>query len=351
MPNDYYKTLGVDKSASQDEIKKAFRKEAHKYHPDKPNGDEEKFKEANAAYQVLGDADKRAKYDQYGSAAFEGGAGGGGGFGQGFGGFDFSGAEGFGDIFGDIFGGGRNQQRERKGNDIQIDLDLTFSEAVFGVEKELDLTKVSNCERCGGTGGEPGEAMNTCGGCHGEGVQMKAHRTVLGVMQSKVTCSECEGLGEKPKVECKDCSGSGLDKGRHHMEVKIPAGVDNGATLRLRGEGEAMKGGASGDLYVRLHVKRDKRFEREGATIHSTVKIGFTQAAVGDTIDVDTVDGSVELKIPHGTQSHTQFRLRGKGVPTRRGRGDHLVLIEVVVPKKLTHKQVKMLKELDLTEK
>jgi molecular chaperone DnaJ len=346
---DYYQTLNVDKSASQDEIKRAFRKQAHKYHPDKPDGNEEKFKEANAAYQILSDPDKRAKYDQFGSAAFEGGAGAG-GFGQGFGGFDFSGTGDFSDIFSDIFGGGSRRARTRRGSDIQIDLDLTFEEAVFGVEKEIDLTKQSKCERCAGTGGEPGEGSETCGGCNGDGVQVKAHRTVLGVMQSKGTCGECQGTGEKPKVECKDCYGSGLEKGRHHMEVKIPAGVDNGATLRLANEGESIKGGASGDLFVRLHVKRDKRFEREGATIFSTVTIGFTQAALGDTIEVETVDGLVDLKIPHGTQSQTQFRLRGKGVPMRQGRGDHMVTVEVVVPKSLSRDQKKLIDELGLRE-
>ncbi len=350
MSKDYYNILGVDKSASQDEIKKAFRKKAHKYHPDKEHGDEEKFKEANEAYQVLGDAQKRQKYDQFGSAAFNGGGFGGG---QGFGGFDFSGQgfEDLGDIFGDLFGGGRRRgPKTPRGNDIQVDLDLTFKESVFGTERDIELTKTSNCERCGATGGEPGAKVDTCGTCNGSGVQVRAHRTVIGVMQQKSTCSDCRGTGEIPSKSCTNCHGQGVEKKKKKLTVQVPAGVDHGAVLRVRGEGEAVKAGKPGDLFVRLHVRPDERFERQGDTIISYEKIGFTQAALGDKIDVETVDGTVELKIPSGTQSGAQFRLRGKGVDGPRGRGDQIVVVGVITPKKLSKAQKKLLEELDLKE-
>ena len=352
MGKDYYNILGVDKGASADEIKKAFRKIAHKYHPDKPTGDEEKFKEANEAYQVLSDEGKRAKYDQFGSAAFDG-SGGFGGAG-GFGGFDFSGFQGaggfqdLGDIFGDIFGGGRSRQQARRGGDIQVDLDLTFKESVFGVEKEVSLQRPAACKRCSGNGAEPAEGMATCGACSGSGVRVSQQRTILGVMQSKRACEECDGMGEVPKKACTTCQGSGLERVNVRLNVTIPAGVHDGAVLRLRGEGEAIKAGQSGDLFVRVHVAEDARFERQGATLISEASIGFTQAALGDTIVVETVDGEVDLKIPSGTQSGTQFRLRGKGVQTRRGRGDQIVVVKVVTPKKVSKAQKKLLEELDL---
>ncbi len=351
MGKDYYKILDVDKGASQEEIKKAFRKKAHSHHPDKEGGDEEKFKEANEAYQVLGDPEKRQKYDQYGSAAFDGQGPGGG---QGFGGFDFSGAGGFedlGDIFGDLFGGGRRRgPATPRGNDVQVDLDLSFKESVFGVDRDIELTKVSSCERCTGTGGEPGTSMDTCGTCNGSGVQVTAQRTILGVMQHKQTCSNCQGTGETASKNCTSCHGQGVDKINKKLSIRIPAGVDHGATLRVRGEGEAVKGGKSGDLFVRLHVKPDKRFDRQGSTIISYAKIGFTQAALGDTIEAPTVDGAVDLKIPAGTQSGAQFKLKGKGVDGPRGRGDQIVVVEVITPKKLSRAQKKLLEELDLKE-
>ncbi len=351
MAKDYYNILDVDKGASQEEVKKAFRKKAHKYHPDKEGGDEEKFKEANEAYQILGDAEKRQKYDQYGSAAFEGGGFGGG---QGFGGF--SGGAGFedlGDIFGDLFGGGfgRTRQSSRpRGNDIQIDIDLDFKEAVFGVSKDLSFTKTGSCERCAGGGGEPGSDSKTCGTCSGSGVEISAQRTILGTIQQKHTCSTCQGSGDVPDKACANCGGAGIDNIKKSVSVSIPAGVDNGAVLRVRGEGAAVKGGSSGDLFVRLHIKPDKRWDRQGTTIIMSAHIGFTQAALGTTLEVETVDGPVDVKIPSGTQSGTQFRLRGKGVQTNRGRGDGIVIVDVITPKKVTKAQKKLLQELDLTE-
>lgn len=353
MAKDFYNILGVSKSASQEEIKQAFRKLAHKYHPDKQGGDEAKFKEINEAYQILGDQKKRAQFDQFGSAAFENG--GFGGAGQGFGGFDFSGFQGgagfedLGDIFGDLFGGGR-RTRAPRGSDIQVDVEIDFKDSIFGVDKTVSLTKPSSCQRCAGTGGEPGTSMETCKTCKGSGVEVTIQRTILGNIQNKRTCSHCHGAGETPKSPCTTCHGSGVDRKQQSLELTIPAGVENGAVLRVRGQGEYVKGGAVGDLFVRVFVRADARFEREGAHLYSSVKIGFTQAALGDMIEIETVDGRAELKIPAGTQSGMQFRLRGKGVQTPRGRGDQIVTVHVTTPRKLDRTQRKLLEELDLRE-
>lgn len=351
MAKDYYKILGVEKNASADDLKKAFRGLAHKHHPDKPGGDAEKFKEINEAYQVLGDADKRAKYDQFGSSAFDGSGGGGNPFG---GGFDFSGFQGgagfedLGDIFGGMFGGGR--RGPPRGNDIQVDVDLSFHDAVFGVDRDVTLTKPTTCARCGGIGGEPGSKMKTCKECDGKGVKTVSQRTILGTIQTKVSCPACDGEGEIPEKPCTECTGTGIARRKMSLTVTIPAGTDDGVTYRVRGEGEAVRGGQSGDLLVRVHVEPDPRFEREGSTIHSQAKIGFTQAALGDEIDVETVDGRVDLKIPAGTQGGSQFRLRGKGVPHRGGRGDQVVTVEVVTPTKLTKEQRELIEKLNLRE-
>lgn len=350
---DYYQTLGISKSASAEEIKSAFRKLAHQYHPDKPTGDEAKFKAANEAYQVLGDPEKRKKYDQFGSAAFENGGGGG----QGFGGFDFSGfqsAGGFedlGEMFGEMFGFGGSRRggarRTRRGEDIQVDVDLSFKEAVFGVAKEVSVSKHNRCERCGGIGAEPGTQLRTCEDCGGNGVRTITQRTILGNMQSRVACPSCDGLGEVPKSTCTTCRGDGVTRGRKTLTVNIPAGVDDGMVVRVRGEGEAVRTGEPGDLLLRMHVTPDARFERDGATIYSRQEIGFTQAALGDTIEVQTVDGPVDLKVPAGTQSGTEFRLRGKGVPHRGGRGDQIVTVQVVTPRKLSREQKRLLEDLN----
>jgi len=360
MPQDHYTTLGVDKSASQDEIKKAFRKLAHKHHPDKQGGDEEKFKKINSAYQVIGDEKKRQQYDQFGHSAYENAASGGGadgfnGFSGGAGSGSAWGGQGFninmddlGDIFGGMFGGGGSRRQKARGQDIQIDLDLTFKEAIFGVEKEISLTRNVECQRCSGTTAEPGTELKTCSDCNGNGVRMTQHQTVLGVIQQKTTCTTCDGRGEIPETICTSCRGQGTERETSTISVRIPAGVDNGAVMRVGGQGEAIKNGQTGDLYVNLHVEHDKRFQREGSTIISEAQIGFTQAALGDKIEVSTVDGKVDLKIPVGTQSGSKFRLKGKGVPTRHGRGDQYVIVEVVTPKKLSRGQKKLLAELDL---
>lgn len=358
MGKDYYKILGVDKGASQDDIKKAFRKLAHQYHPDKTGGDEEKFKEINEAYQVLGDANKRAKYDQFGSSFEHGQAGG--GF-HGFEGFrDFQGfSEGFninmddlGDMFGDVFGfGGKGKKEARagRGNDIEIDLTIEFMEAVFGVEKDLKVNKRVQCEKCHGNGIEPGAKVDTCKTCAGTGRVTKMQRTFFGNMQVQMTCSECGGEGKTYSQKCTKCHGAGNVKENVELRVRIPAGIDDGQTIRLAGQGEAgHKGGPSGDLYLRINVKKDLRFMRDGHDIHSKAQVNFAQAALGDKIDIETVDGPVELKVPEGTQSGTVFKLKGKGV-TRlngHGRGDHLVEVIVKTPTRLTRQQKELLEGL-----
>lgn len=373
MAKDYYNILGVGKRASQEEIKKAFRKLAHQHHPDKSGGDEAKFKEANEAYQVLGDPEKRAKYDQFGSAAFfaggrsayggeQGGFGGGQGFG-GFGhGFSAGGGSGFagegvdlGDIFGDLgdmfgfsSGGGRGRRGTPRGADIQVDLELNFHDAVFGIEREVSLTKAVKCERCAGLGAEPGTKMKDCDTCGGSGSIVHQQRTMLGTMQTRRLCSACQGEGQTPETVCKNCRGIGLEHKRKTMSVRIPEGVSEGDMIRVRGEGEAVKSGTSGDLYLRVHVRPDSRFERDGHTIRSRAEIGFTQAALGTEVDVPVVDGGeVTLKIPPGIQSGTELRLKGKGVPAKGSRGDHLVIVQIVTPKKLSRQQRKLLEELD----
>jgi molecular chaperone DnaJ len=354
MSKDYYKILGVERGASPDDIKKAFRKLAHQYHPDKPGGNEAKFKEANEAYQVLNDPVRRQKYDQFGSAAFKG-SGGFGGFSPG-GGFSgdfsaFGGFEDLGDLFGNMFGGGGPRSRSPRGGDIQVDVDLTFREAVFGAPKEITLTKPSTCERCGGVGAEPGTRLKTCMECGGSGSRVTVQRTMLGTMQRRQTCSSCQGSGEAPEKRCAACTGTGILRVKKTLVVEVPGGVEDGNMIRLRGEGEAIRGGSPGDLFVRLHVADDPHFTREGSAIFSDLKIGFTQAALGDTVEVRTIDGSVELRIPAGTQSRTEFRLRGKGVSTQGKRGDHLVTVHVVSPRSLTKKQKELLVELNLREK
>lgn len=356
---DYYNILGVDRKASQEEIKKAFRKLAHQYHPDKTGGDAEKFKEIGEAYGVLSDPEKRRKYDQFGSAAFDGSSGFSGATSQGFGGFDFSHVDfgDLGDIFGDMFGfgTGRNRSERRqsaRGRDIQVDVTLNFSEAVFGVEKEIEITKPIRCSRCAGIGAEPGAGMKTCEDCQGQGVRVTVQRTILGNIQSRTICRACHGSGELPKKNCQQCQGGGIEQKRKKLTVHIPSGVDDQSVVRVRGEGEAIKSGEPGDLFLQIDVKPDKRFERDGFDIHSEAFLGFTQAALGDSIEVEIVDGKVDLKIPAGTQTNTQFRLKEKGVPKGSGRrGDHYVHVIVVTPKKLNRNEKKLLEELNLKEK
>ncbi len=344
MAKDYYKILDIEKGASKDEIKKAFRKKAHQYHPDKEGGDEAKFKEINEAYQVLSDDQKRSQYDQFGQT-FDGA----GGFG-GAGGFQGMNFEDLGDIFGDFFGGGFGGGRGRvqKGQDIQIDMTLDFKDAIFGIEKEVSVSKNNTCERCAGNGGEPGTTMHTCKTCDGTGMTVNVRQTMLGAIQQRQVCVECHGNGEKPEDACTNCDGIGIEYGRKTIRVDVPPGVENGMRIRLRGQGEALSGGQPGDLYIMLHVKNDSRFERVNDRLITTKEIGFTQAALGDEVQVETLDGDVKMKIPAGTQSGEKLRLRGKGVPHGRGRGDMIVVIQVKTPTKLGRKERKILEELDL---
>ncbi|HYE59596.1 MAG TPA: molecular chaperone DnaJ [Candidatus Kapabacteria bacterium] len=356
MSKDYYKILGVDKNASADEIKKAFRRLAHQYHPDKKGGDETKFKEVNEAYQVLGDPERRKKFDQFGSDFEQQGGFGGNmnwedfmraarGQGGSFGGADF------GDIFGDIFGfgGGRSGRRQQRGNDIQVDIELPFREAVFGVEKDIRLTKNNACDVCAGTGAEPGSHLKTCGACQGKGQVAHVQRTILGAMQTVVTCQTCSGQGQIPEKHCKHCGGDGIVRNEVSYRIKIPAGIDNGESIRLEGKGESIgRSGIAGDLYVTVHVREDQLFERDGEDIYTDVHISYPQAVLGDTVDIDTLDGRKKIVIPEGTESHQQIRLRGLGVPRLRGsgRGDHYVRVIIDVPKKVSKTAKKLLEEL-----
>ena len=348
---DYYEVLGVSKTATQDELKKAYRKLARKYHPDLNKDNEEaaeKFKECNEAYSVLSDDQKRAQYDQFGHAAFEnGGMGGGGGFGGagGFGGFGGSGME---DIFDMFFGGqgGRGGNRAKsgpqRGADLRFDLEITFEEAAFGLEKEINLYRDETCDHCHGEGAEPGSKVESCPECNGTGYVRFTQNTMFGQMVNERPCSRCKGEGKIISEPCKECRGKGTVKRNKKLKVKIPAGVDNGSRLRVSGEGEAgAKGGPSGDLYVYLYVKPHKFFERDGTTVLCEVPINIVQATLGADIKVPTLDGQVTMKVPEGTQPGKILRLKGKGIPSLRGgsRGDQLVRIKVVVPTKLSDKQ------------
>lgn len=347
---DYYDVLGVSKTATADEIKKAYRKLARQYHPDvnKDNPEAaEKFKEASEAYSVLSDEQKRAQYDQFGHAAFEnGGAGGAGGFGgfEGFGGFGGGGME---DIFDMFFGGqGRGSRGSnagpQRGADLRFDLEITFEEAAFGLEREISLYRDEQCPHCHGNCAEPGSKVETCHECHGSGEIRFTQNTMFGQMTNVRPCPKCHGEGKIISEPCKECRGQGTVKKNKKLKVKIPAGVDNGSRLRVAGEGEAgVKGGPSGDLYVYLYVKPHKFFERDGTTVYCEVPINIVQATLGDEIKVPTLDGQVVMKVPEGTQPGKVLRLKGKGIPSLRNstRGDQLVRIKVVVPQKLNEKQ------------
>jgi molecular chaperone DnaJ len=359
---DYYEVLGVGKSASADEIKKAFRKAAVKHHPDKEGGDETKFKEINEAYEVLKDQQKRQRYDQFGHAGVGGSSGGGGGgnpfdgFG-GFGGqnvhFDF-GDGGLGDIFGQFFGGGQQSQRgPRRGRDVEVRLTLTFEQAVFGAEESIEITMDDECSHCKGTTVEPGHSMKTCPTCKGAGQQTRVMNTIFGQMQQAVTCDTCKGRGQVPEKICTVCKGKGTERRKQEMTVKIPAGIDDGATIRLKERGEAVGDGARGDLYIHVRVKAHRHFTREGDIILSEEHISMVEAALGTEIDVDTVDGKIRMRIPAGTQSGTDFKLSKHGIPHLRSeaRGPHIVSIIVDIPTKLSKKQKELLEQFDGAKK
>lgn len=354
---DYYEVLGVSKNASDDEIKKAFRKLAVQHHPDKEGGNEEKFKEINEAYEVLKDKQKRQRYDQFGHAGVGGASGGGGGGNpfEGFGGaqgqnvhFDF-GEGGLGDLFGSFFGGGMGgrQRGPERGNDVETSIDLTFEEAIFGTEKKMTLNLEDTCAHCQGKGAEPGYDLKTCATCQGSGQQVRVMNTIFGPIQQAAVCPTCRGRGRVPEKVCTICGGRGVARRKQDLTIKVPAGVDDGATIRLREHGEATQDGPKGDLYVHLRVKPHKKFTREGDLILSEEHIGIVEASLGTEIDVDTVDGMVRMKIPAGTQSGTDFKLSSHGVPHLKGssRGAHIVSIVVDTPTKLNSKQKELLEE------
>ena len=339
---EYYDRLGLSKDASQDEIKRAYRKLSKKYHPDinKEPGAEEKYKEILEAYETLSDAQKRAAYDQYGPD----GANGFGGQGS-FGGFDGgAGFGGFEDIFSSFFGGGatRNPNAPRQGDDLQYRVNLSFEEAVFGAEKEIHYNREVTCKTCSGSGAKPGTSPVTCGRCHGHGVINVDTQTPLGMMRRQVTCDVCHGTGQEIKDPCQTCHGTGREKQSHTVSVKIPAGVETGQQIRLAGQSEAgFNGGPYGDLFVVINVNPSDKFTRDGSTIYYTLNISFVQAALGDTVEVPTVHGNVEMVIPAGTQTGKTFRLKGKGAPRLRGgsQGDQLVTVKIVTPTKLNDAQ------------
>lgn len=350
---DYYEVLGVKKDASADELKKAFRRAAIEHHPDR-GGDEAKFKEINEAYEVLKDPSKRQRYDQFGHAGVGGNGGAGGNPFAGFGGqgqemhFDF-GDLGLGDIFNSFFGGGPSGRsgRSARGNDVETRVDITFEQAVFGTEATLSLSLEDTCEHCKGTTAEPGYELKKCDTCGGAGQVVTQTRTIFGNIQQATICPTCKGTGKVPEKVCTVCHGKGTKKKNQNIELKIPAGIDDGATIRLREHGEAIANGPKGDLYVNIRVKSHKKFTREGDLILSQEHISMIDAALGTEIDVETVDGPVTMKIPAGTQSGSDFKLSDHGVPHMRGktRGAHIVTIIVDTPTKLTKKQKELLEE------
>ncbi|ALS27273.1 molecular chaperone DnaJ [Paenibacillus cisolokensis] len=342
---DYYEVLGVSKDASADEIKKAYRKLARQYHPDvnKAPDAEAKFKEIKEAYDVLSDDQKRATYDRYGHIDPNQGFGGGGGFS----GADFGG---FGDIFDMFFGGGgrRDPNAPQRGNDLQYTMTIEFKEAVFGKEAEITIPRTESCDTCHGSGAKPGTRPETCSVCRGTGQQEVVQNTPFGRMVNRRSCSNCGGTGRVIKERCGTCHGSGRVKKQRRIHVRIPAGVDDGAQIRLSGEGEGgLRGGPAGDLYIVIRVKPHEFFEREGDDIYCEVPLTFTQAALGDEIEIPTLTGKVKLKIPAGTQTGTYFRLKGKGVPRLRGygQGDQHVKVTVVTPTSLTEEQKELLRQ------
>lgn len=355
---DYYEVLGVDKNADADTLKKAYRQLAKKYHPDMNPGDKEaeaKFKEASEAYAVLSDPEKKQKYDQFGHAAFDGSGGGAGGFG----GFDFGGADFgdiFGDIFGDLFGGGRSSSRGRgngpyKGANLRTSVRITFEEAVFGVEKELELTLKDECSSCHGTGAKAGTNPETCTKCKGQGQVVYTSQSFFGTVRNVQACPDCHGSGKIIKERCPDCGGTGYIASKKKIAVSIPAGIDNGQCVRIPGKGEpGVNGGERGDLLVEVIISDHPIFQRQGTNIYSTVPISFAIAALGGEVLIDTVDGKVAYEVKAGTQTDAKVRLRGKGIPSLRYkdvRGDHYVTLVVETPDKLSHEAKELLKQFD----
>lgn len=371
MAKDFYKTLEIEKNASKEDVKKAFRKMAHKYHPDKKGGDEAKFKEVNEAYQVLSDDNKRAEYDRYGQTF--NGAGPQGGGGAGFGGFSASGGPAggwdfssagfdFGDIFrqaqsggadfgdafgfGDIFGGGG--RREKRGSDVSIDISLSFKESIFGVERRVSLHMLRQCATCKGTGAKDPKDLVTCTACNGKGSLRENRRSIFGTVSVERTCDQCHGEGKRAKEKCVVYHGEGVHKGEEEITIAVPAGIEDGEMVRLSGKGQAVRGGYAGDLYVKIHVEQDKKFRREGSDLVTTMSVKLTDAILGATYALETLDGPTTISIPAGSGTGETLRVRGKGVPMGRSgsRGDLVVRLTVAMPKSLSKTAKQYIEEL-----
>ncbi len=350
---DYYAILGVERGASKDEIKKAFRVLASKYHPDKKTGDEAKFKEISEAYSILSDDKKRSEYDTMGSYTAGGQGGPWSGFG-GFGGFQQNGQQGFefdlNDIFenfGEMFGGRSGaQRRQSRGHDISVDIELTFKEAVFGTRRSLKLMKNGTCVSCKGTGARAGTDMTECSTCNGNGKIRETRQSILGQFATVRECSACRGTGKMPKEKCPDCSGFGVRRSEDIVDINIPPGIDNGEMIRMTGRGEAVQGGVSGDLYIKIHVQPHATIKRDGDVLTTTIKVKLTDALLGTTYSVETLDGAVDIKIPEGVKHNEQLRIKGKGVPDGSNRGDFLVKVQIDMPQKLSKQARKLIEDL-----
>lgn len=344
---DYYEVLGVDKKASKDDIKKAFHKLAHKYHPDKSSGDADKFKELSEAYSILSDDKKRAEYDSYGQTF---GGGGPGGFNAS--GFDFSqfqdafnGGMGFdfGDIFGDFFGGAGG----KRGRDISIDVEVSFKESVFGTERRVLLAKVAKCDTCHGTGGKPGTELESCKVCNGQGRVHETQNSVFGQVTVQRTCRNCHGTGKVSKEKCSTCHGEGVYRKQEEITINVPAGIDGGEMIRLTGQGEAVAGGASGDLYVKIHVTPDKRYKKDGLNIISDLSVKLSDALLGADYQVETLDGTEKISVPAGVTHGEMLTVKGKGIPSGRGRrGDFIVKVKINLPQKLSKNAKNLIEKL-----
>ncbi|MBI4118946.1 MAG: molecular chaperone DnaJ [Parcubacteria group bacterium] len=351
MKHDYYDILGVPRNASQDEVKRAYREKAHKFHPDKTGGDEAKFKEINEAYQILGNPEKRAQYDRFGTAENFGSPGGPAGFD--FSNFDFGNVNfDLGDIFNDFFGGenrrGSGRASAQRGRDIGVTIEISLEDAFRGLVKEIELKKLVRCMRCKGDGAEPGTGKINCKSCDGAGELKKTQRTFFGVFSQTAICPVCHGEGQYPEQSCKDCAGEGRVRKIEKISLPIPAGIESGGILRISGKGEeGLRGGPSGDLEIRVSIKPHTVFERDGADLYSEIGVPFTIAALGGQVEVKTIDGRVDLKIPAGTESGAMFKLAGKGMPySASRRGDHYVEIYIRTPKKLSGKAKKNLEDI-----
>jgi molecular chaperone DnaJ len=356
MAKDYYNVLGIDRKATKDDIKKAFRKLAHKYHPDKGGGDEARFKEVTEAYAVLGDEKRRREYDTYGQAFA--GTGAGGGQGNPFAGFDFNNFQNgqfsefdFGDLFegfGDIFGPrSRGGARMRRGRDISIDIEVSFKEAALGAKRSVLIAKIAQCDTCSGTGAKPGTQTTTCSTCNGSGKVHETRNSILGQFTSIRTCPACDGTGKIPKEKCVTCSGRGVLRKEEEIQLTIPAGIDNGEMIRLPQQGEAVKGGLAGDLYVKVHVKQHHVFRKDGMNLVMNLPVKLTDALLGTTVNVETLDGkTLEVNIPPLTKVEETLRVRGKGIPGEAIKGDLLIHVTATLPRKLSTKAKRAIEEL-----